>query len=274
MKERDEVATANEQLWEREVQKGCGFTIPWLDLDPTAIRQYAAGALEPAPDPLPVMSPSGILGDVNGKDVLCLACGGGQQSAVFALLGARVTVVDLAQGQLNGDREAAAHYGYEIATIHGAMRDLSPLADESFDLVYGTAICYVPDAREVYREVARVSRPGGLYRIDWRQPSLQFLAWAGDGYGVSKPYGEKIDRREDGGIEFRHYMDDIFNGLLEVGFSIRQVEDLSRHMRPNSEPPPGTWAHERTYFGGEFVVVARKEQTRVGGRAPGVFTQG
>ncbi|KKM65673.1 hypothetical protein LCGC14_1488940, partial [marine sediment metagenome] len=41
MSERDEVAVANERLWEREVQEGCGYTIPWLDLDPEMIRQYA-----------------------------------------------------------------------------------------------------------------------------------------------------------------------------------------------------------------------------------------
>ncbi len=260
MRERDEIAAANERLWEREVQKGCGFTIPWLELDPELIRQYAKGTLEPVPEPLTVMSPRDILAEVEGKDVLCLACGGGQQSAVFALLGARVTVVDLAQGQLKGDRKAAAHYGYEIRTIHGDMRDLSPLGDESFDVVYGTAICYVPDAREVYREVARVLRPNGLYRTDWRQPAIHFVAWDGSGYRIAKPYAERIDRREDGGIEFRHYMDDIFNGLLEVGLSIWRVEDLSRHVKPDSQAPPGTWAHERTYIGGEFVVVARKER--------------
>jgi len=258
MKERDEVAAANERLWEREVEQGCGFTIPWLDLDVEVIRQYARGTLETVPEPLTTMSPRDILADVEGKDVLCLACGGGQQSAVFALLGARVTVVDLAQGQLKGDRKAAAHYGYEIRTVHGDMRDLSPLDRESFDVVYGTTVTYVPDAQEVYRQVARVLRPRGLYRSDWHQPARHFIAWDGDGYRVAKPYAEKIERREDGGIEFRHYMDDIFNGLLETGFAIRQVVDLDRHVKPDPEAAPGTWEHESTYVGGTFVVVAQK----------------
>ena len=260
MRERDEVALANERLWEREVQQGCGFTIPWLELDPEVIRHYARGTLEPVPKPLTVMSPHNILAGVEGQEVLCLGCGGGQQSAVFALLGARVTVVDLASGQLQGDRKAAAHYGYEVTTIHGDMRDLSRLDEASFDTVYGTAVCYVPEAREVYRQVARVLRPGGLYRNDWGQPAIHFVAWDGSGYRVTKPYAERVDRREDGGIEFRHYMDDIFNGLLETGFSIRQVEDLSRHVQSDTQAASGTWAHERTYFGGAFVVVARKER--------------
>lgn len=241
-----------------EVENGCGFTVPWLDLDNEQLRRYADGLLKRAPKPLDVMSPRNILADVEGKQVLCLACGGGQQSVVFSLLGAEVTVVDLARGQLAGDDKAAAHYGYGITTIHGDMRDLSMLPYQSFDIVYGTAICYVPDAREVYLEVARVIKPGGLYRCDWRQPSLHFLTPYGDAYTVSKPYCERNELREDGGMEFRHYMDDIFNGLIESEFVIQQVQDLSRFVSPPQDADPGTWMHELTYWGGMFVIVAQK----------------
>jgi 2-polyprenyl-3-methyl-5-hydroxy-6-metoxy-1,4-benzoquinol methylase len=41
------------------------------------------------------IDPDGWLGALDGLRVLCLASGGGQQSAAFALLGAQVTVVDL-----------------------------------------------------------------------------------------------------------------------------------------------------------------------------------
>jgi len=256
MREKDEAANINEKHWERMVREGCGYTIPWLDLDPEAIRRYARGELNPVPESLAVMTPCGILADVEGKDVLCLASGGGQQSAVFGLLGARVTVVDLAQGQLDGDRAAAAHYGYEITTIYADMRDLSCLDDESFDMVYGTALCYVPDARQVYSEVARVLRQDGIFRVDFHQPAVHFMTWDGDGYRITKPYFEKIDRREDGAIEFRHYMDDIFNGIIDAGMSIRQVVDLSRNRKPDSQAAPGSWAHENSYIGGAFVIVA------------------
>jgi len=37
--------------------------------------------------------------------VLCLASGGEQQSAIFGLLGADVTVLDLCAQQLAGDRQ-------------------------------------------------------------------------------------------------------------------------------------------------------------------------
>ena len=74
-----------------------------------------------------------------------------------------------------------------------------------------------------------------------------------------KPYFEKIDRRADGAIEFRHYMDDIFNGLIDAGLSIRQVVDLSRNRKPNPQASPGSWAHEEPFIGGIFVILAKKD---------------
>jgi len=259
MDERNEVRAANERHWNRMVEEGCGFTIPWLDLDPALVRQYARGQLDAAPDPLPVMYPASVLAGVEGGDVLCLASGGGQQSAVFGLLGARVTVVDLAEGQLDGDRRAAAHYGYEVTTIHADMRDLSCLADESFDLVYGTGLAYIPDLREVYSEVARVLRSGGLFRVDFGQPAVHFVDWDGEAYRITRPYAERIDRREDGAIEFRHYLGDIFNGLLAVGLSIQHVEEEAPHLRPDPQARPGSWEHFQAYVGGAFAIVARKQ---------------
>lgn len=255
----DEIATINKRHWEKMVKEGCGYTIPWLDLDVALIRQYARGQLDSVPDQLLEMYPPGVLLDVEGKAVLCLAQGGGQQSAVFGLLGAHVTVVDLAEGQLKGDREAAAHYGYEVTTINADMRDLSCIADKSFDLVYGTAMSYIPDVREVYSGVARLLRTGGVYRVDFGNPATHFVNWDGEGYHITKPYAEKIDRREDGAIEFRHYLGDIFNGLIAIGFSIQQVWDAPHYLRQNPQATPGSWTHQQTYVAGEFAIVAKKE---------------
>jgi len=140
------------------------------------------------------------------------------------------------------------------------MRGLSCLDDETFDMVYGTAICYVPGTRLVYSEVARVLRQGGVFRVDFGQPAVHFVAWDGDGYRITKPYFQKINRREDGAIEFRHYMDDIFNGLIDVGLSIRRVVDLSRNKKPDPQSPPGSWVPEDLYIGGVFVIVATKNK--------------
>ena len=182
--------------------------------------------LESVAEPLLQMYPANVLSDVSGKNVLCLAAGGGQQSAVYGLLGARVTVVDIAEGQLDGDRKAAAHHGYEVTTVHADMRDLSCIGDGSFDLVYqGPSMSWVPDVREVYSGVARLLRSGGLYRVDFANPANHFMEWDGKAYRIAKPYSERFYRHEGGASDFRHYLGEIFNGLLAEGFCIQQVED-------------------------------------------------
>jgi len=263
----DDVARANERLWEGEVSKGGGHTIPWLDLDVDELRRYLRGELggqrivgRREPRRMVGLDPQSFnkLGPVEGRKVLCLAYGGGQQSAVFGLLGARVTVVDLAQGQLKADQAAATHHGYEVETIHGDMRDLSALQPDSFDIVYGTATCYMPSIRQVYAQVSRVLKPGGLYRSDISNPAIQSVKWDGAGYRIMSPYAQVAHPREDGGMEFRHYFDDIFNGLRDNGLSLIDVEDGGRDLHPPAHAKPGSWTHEMNYIAGSFDIFARK----------------
>jgi 2-polyprenyl-3-methyl-5-hydroxy-6-metoxy-1,4-benzoquinol methylase len=117
MIEQDSNTDRNKDWWEKMVKEECGFTHPWINLEKKEIQQYIENQQGTPHEQLGTMFPANILSNVDGKDVLCLASGGGQQSAVFSLLGARVTVVDITEGQLNGDRKAAEHYGYEITTM-------------------------------------------------------------------------------------------------------------------------------------------------------------
>jgi SAM-dependent methyltransferase len=262
MKTKDEIAAVNQRLWEEEVKKGCGFTIPWLDLDRDVLEKFVEGRLNPVPDRLLTEFPPHVFGGAEGKDVLCLASGGGQQSAMFGVLGARVTVVDLTEGQLAGDRKAAEHYGYDVRTIQADMRDLSCLDAESFDLVYqGPSMGYIPDVREVYREVARVLRKGGLYRADGENPAVQFVDWDGEGYRITRPYAERVGRRgEDGqgAFDFRHYLSDTFNGLLAAGFRIEEVCESPAHLQHDPDAVPGSWKHVQMHLPNCFAIVARK----------------
>ena len=280
MIDHDDIAAVNERHWEWAVKKRAGCTVPWLDLDPTLLRQHASGELETAPEPLDEIYPADVFANAEGKDVLCLATGGGQQSAVFGLLGARVTVFDLTQGQLEGDRRAAAHYGYELTTVQGDMRNLSLLADDSFDLVYqGNSMAWVPDVRQVYLGVVRVLRAGGTYRVDFTNPATEFVdwnGWDGESYRVTVPYAETERVEQSGGdgpdsIQFRHHMSDIFNGLLELGLSIQQVQDSPHYFRRSRAVRPGSWDHSLKYLGG-FAIVARKadqSSTHLPESAPG-----
>ena len=242
----DDLARFNKERWEELAREGIGFSRPMLDLTPTSARA--------------LVDPEGKMGEVAGRDVLCLAGGGGQQSAAFALLDARVTVLDLCETQLERDREAAAHYGVEVTTCQGDMRDLSRFADGAFDLVWHAhSLNFVPDARQVFREVARVLRPGGLYRMTCTNPFIHGVweKWTGEGYALQEPYvdgaevayddpcwdferGDGTRAQVRGPREFRHALSTLVNGILGAGFEVLGAwEDGNGDI----EAEPGTWRH-------------------------------
>ena len=39
----DKDTQVNQRLWDRLVEEGCGFTLPWLDLDRDIVQKLANG---------------------------------------------------------------------------------------------------------------------------------------------------------------------------------------------------------------------------------------
>lgn len=244
----DEVARYNIARWQALADADALFTRAMLDLTPETARQK--------------IDPHGRFGDLAGKRVRCLAGGGGQQSAAFALLGATVAVLDLSEAQLERDRAAATHYGLPIMAVQGDMRDLAAFDAGAFDIVFQPyALNFVPDARVVFAEVARVLTSGGTYNLQCANPYVVGVTnrdWNGEGYTLRGTYrdGEQatyedeawVYRRENATMsvppprEYRHTLGAILNGLLAAGFALTQlVEDES--LYPDADAEPGSWEH-------------------------------
>ncbi len=194
-----------------------------------------------------------------GKDVLCLASGGGQQSVVFGLLGANVSVVDLSQVQLDQDEAIAESMGYPIRCHRQSMEDLSILEEVSFDLVYhAISICFCRDPAQVYRQVARVLKPHGLYRVEHVNPQSHDIepeTWTGDGYLVNE---ECFAAPDTGDMEFTFSFAQIFNALIDAGFEIVEVADDPDNLLPANEAEPGTIDHLERFCSTSFSVLARR----------------
>jgi SAM-dependent methyltransferase len=248
----DEIAEYNQKRWTSLALAEALFTRPWLDLDVTSAKRR--------------LDPAGTLGDITDLAVLCLAGGGGQQSAAFGLLGARVTVVDLSHAQLLRDRTAAVHHGIHIHTIQGDMRELSFLPQGYFDIVWHPyALNFVPDCRGVFEQVARVLRMGGLYHFMAANPfscGLGTQDWNGRAYELRLPYidgaliryGDEewvYARQPDqapipGPREYRHTLSNIVNGIVDSGFELLKVLEWSAEPPP-LDAEPGTWDHFRLH---------------------------
>ncbi len=245
----DETAKYNIERWKRLADANALFTRPALDLDASSARE--------------LLDPDGRLGEVTGRNVLCLAGGGGKQSVAFGLLGANVTAVDLSESQLQRDHKVAALYNLKIETMQSDMPDLSGFGQAAFDVVWQPySLNFVPDARQVFREVARVLRHDGMYYFNCANPFFMGLSeecWNGAGYTLKQPYidGTEVSYNDQewvydrastrgkpipGPREYCHTLSTLVNGLIEQGFSIRHLSD-STDFTPNPKAEPGTWDH-------------------------------
>lgn len=90
----------NRAAWNRQALAGDRWSIP-VD-DATVVRARAGDWQVILTPNRPV--PRDWFGELSGRDVLCLASGGGQQAPVLAAAGARVVSFDLSEEQLSLDR--------------------------------------------------------------------------------------------------------------------------------------------------------------------------
>ncbi|MCC7491271.1 MAG: methyltransferase domain-containing protein [Fimbriimonadaceae bacterium] len=239
-----DIVAYNRERWNRQVALGNPWTRP---VDAATIAAAREGRFSVLLTEQITVPRDWFPADLRGCRLLCLACGGGQQGPTFAAAGAAVTVFDLSPAQLQQDRLVATREGLELRTVEGDMRDLSAFADGSFDLVFHpVSNLFCPEVRPVWREVARVLRPGGELLAGFRNPDYYIWERSASG-GFELRYRLPFDpRREDPAAmqamfgddspwEFSHSLTDLIGGQLAAGL---RLVDLYEDTQPD---PPGDY---------------------------------
>jgi SAM-dependent methyltransferase len=243
----------NRDAWDRQVEAGIRWTRPVSAEQVQAAREGRWSVVLTPSKPVP----AGWFTPLGNADVLCLACGGGQQGPILAAAGARVTVLDNSPRQLEQDRRVAEREGLEIRTVEGDMRDLSVFADASFDLVFHpVSNVFVPDVRPVWREAHRVLRTGGTLLAGFVNPALYLFDPQDTEQGRlivrhSLPYSDlesldpaalqrRLDAREP--LEWSHTFESQMGGQLEAGFVIMGFYEDIDPTEPICAYMPGYFA--------------------------------
>lgn len=251
-----DIRTHNREAWNRQVEKGNRWTVP---VDHETVEAAREGRWEILLTPTKPV-PRAWFGTLEGRHVLCLASGGGQQGPILAAAGAQVTVLDNSPQQLARDRAVAEREGLEIRTVEGDMADLSAFEDASFDLiVHPVSNVFAPEVRPVWREAYRVLRERGALLAGIAQPALYLFDYeVVDRTGEltvthSLPYAdseslssEARKRYEEEGhpLEFSHTLEDQIGGQVDAGFAlVGFYEDVD----PNADWDP-LGKYMSTYF--------------------------
>lgn len=115
---------------------------------------------------------AGVLGPVEGRDVLEVGSGAGQCSRWVRTHGGRGFGLDLSMRQLQHSRRIDDGTGVAVPSLLGTATAL-PFADGSFDIVFSAfgALQFISEIDVAVAEVARVLRPGGRFAFSITHPT-------------------------------------------------------------------------------------------------------
>lgn len=229
----DDIVAWNRAAWDSQVRKQNRWTIPVSSEEVQRARENDWQILLTPETPVPRhWFPDFRAGEFH---VLCLAGSGGQQAPILAAAGATVTVFDNSPAQLAQDQFVADRDGLDLTLQQGDMADLSVFEDQTFDLiVHPCSNCFVPAVRPVWKEAARVMKPGASLLSGIVNPLLFLFDDQLMEQGEFKvchriPYSDleslSPEQRQafvddDEPFSFGHTLDDQIGGQIEAGLAI------------------------------------------------------
>ena len=230
-----DVSECNSKAWDNEVKNNNIWSRP---VDSKAIADAAMGSWSLLLTPTKSV-PASWFGEVENKDILCLASGGGQQAPILAAAGANVSLLDNSLGQLKQDKYVCERDNLNIAIKQGKMQDLSCYKDESFDLIFHpVSNCFVSSVLPVWQECYRVLRKGGRLLAGFTNPLVyifDFNEWDNKkklAVRYKIPYSdidqlpkEELEQRikSNQTLEFGHSLADQIGGQLKAGFILKDM---------------------------------------------------
>ena len=189
---------------------------------PTDVAHYGPG--------LPTEAELRLLGDVKGKRVLELGCGGAQASIAFAKQGATAIGVDFSIAQLDYARDLCEAEEVRVELRHGDMADLAFLRADSIDIAFSAfAFGYVEDLNRVFRQVHRVLKVGAPLVFSLPHPAARLVAGAGSGIvgpGPRSYFDKRPYESTWGGVRataYHHTFSDLYMGLARSSYRVDLV---------------------------------------------------
>jgi len=181
-----------------------------------------------------------LIGEVNGKRVLEIGCGGGQDSIALAKQGAIVSGIDFSKKQITYAKALAEKEQVNVDFFVGDMQDLSRFSDNIFDLVVtAVSLLYVKSLNRIFAEVYRVLKDGGLFVFSEGHPFAEgkLIRYKGKSvYAVTEYFKRRkvfwVDELSDGSrVKMYNYhrpLQDYFEVLLKNGFVIQRYLEPER----------------------------------------------
>jgi SAM-dependent methyltransferase len=192
-----------------------------------------------------------LLGDLRGRRVLELGCGGAQASISFVKQGAAAIAVDHSAEQLAYARQLCEAEEVRVELRQGDLADLAFMRADSIDLVFSSYVFnYVDDLNRVFRQVHRVLKVGAPLVFSLPHPTWQVIdpesagaaavvrsAFDGNPTARAVQVGETASGAGDGGqvvlTEYPRTFAELYMGLARASYRV----DLVLEPEPSANGP-------------------------------------
>ena len=195
------------------------------------------------------------IGDVKGKDILCIGCGSGEECSYLKEIGAnRVVGIDLSPALIDIAKES--YSGIEFYVMDMESIDLE---DDSFDMVLSSlTLHYVSNWTQTLIQINKVLRKNGNVIISTnhpirfgaevkRMPDREIFVLGYIRYKAPKVLGDTYGDY----LTERKITDKWFRDRFEVTYYHRPISAIIKDIKESSfdlvdflEPLPETWVKE------------------------------
>jgi len=190
-----------------------------------------------------------LLGNLRGKRVLEIGCGGAQCGIAMAKQGAHVTGIDISEAQLKFARYLADKNKVDMKFYQGDIKKFPYIKSNSQDLVFTAwALLYVDDLESCFKESYRVLKPKGNFVLAMPHPFFntidpKTLKLRQSYLGAGK--WENTETWQDGSkhkfVMYNRTVSEISNTLSDSGFTIEKMIEPDSRIHYARDPWYNLW---------------------------------
>lgn len=207
-----------------------------------------------------------LIGGVEGKRVLELACGAAQNSIALAKWGASVTAMDFSPKQLRKAAQLIDQEKVGVSLVCGDMEGLSMFRDASFDMIVSSfGWEFVPDLQACFMECNRVLKRASSMIVCTVHP-LSAFEWDEEegALFVDNYFSPPIEVWEDHSdgsqpaATYFHTIQEMFDLLTSSGFVIERIVEPYPYPVPDmTNEEKSVIAYGGAYWEGQYERLSR-----------------
>ncbi len=194
-----------------------------------------------------------LLGNIRGKSILEIGCGGAQCGVAMAKKGAKVTGIDISEEQLKFARNLAEKNKVKIKFYQGDVKKLPQIKSNSQDIVFSTfALHYIDNLLVCFKEVKRVLKKNGLFIISFPHPFSRIIDSGTlkikESYFKTGKITKIFSDPSKKFVAYNYTLSQIFNLLIDAGLSVENIIEPDSRKRHKEDPWYGLWDYNPKFL--------------------------